>query len=852
MADPTAPDDHGSRKAGASRKNGFWQPWIPLTVLVLLIAIANWRVFVESNTSFNVIFDLVRQYMPARWFAIDSLSHASVPGWNPYNATGVPFVASQYGAYYPPYFIRDLLMAVTGARPTPKVMSLFAVEEMALAGIGMLMLARSLGVAKVAAVIGGLAFGLSGFMVGHTGHPPIINGALWLPWAVWALVVLARRVTPLAICGLAGAMAMPLLAGHLPTAASVWFVLGAIAVALATGRGISRRSFRPSITFIAASAVGALLAAGLSGIHLIPELEFVSQSARTQGGFEFATSFSYPRRALPLLGAPHIFGAGSDAFTGPPFFWEYWGYTGMLALLLAPLALFRRRRAEVDGYEPSPRSTALVLGAMAVLAVLLMLGKFGPLYGPLFAISEQLGRIRVPARWVLVFDFSIALLAALGADALISHRRSTRPNTGSGSDSGSDSEATSRPGLPLWPALGAGLLIGGSIASVVIAWPSIFNGVDPEEISRRGAVLALSLLLASLGWIVGMRRATKPRFRRALGWGGVLLLTFDLAVSSTGFMLISTNRPIPDEAASRRAAELAWSDGLVTPTSVPLYRIETDSGALHDGTDAGFLWNQPRSNGEDSLVILKYHELRSEMGPSESPGAQFDLFTRPEVGLEVLDLLGAHYLITPRDGLPPELTTKYAHVGTYEGASLYRRNEPPPRAWITTRAVIAEDTSANAYAAARLDPLIWAVLSRPPPDPLPDGITSTLLPATPPSPTRNSSVTVEANDREYIRYAVNSDDGGILVASELYYPGWRAFIDGVETPVLEAQHALRGVQVPAGKHTVEYRFESASIRLGARLTAASLGIIVLLAALTMVIRRRRRIQLRSPDAHRSA
>ena len=56
-------------------------------------------------------------------------------------------------------------------------------------------------------------------------------------------------------------------------------------------------------------------------------------------------------------------------------------------------------------------------------------------------------------------------------------------------------------------------------------------------------------------------------------------------------------------------------------------------------------------------------------------------------------------------------------------------------------------------------------------------------------------------------YESESTENGIAVFSEVYYKTWKAFIDGEEVPVLRANYILRAVEVPAGKHTIEFRCE---------------------------------------------
>src|SRR5205807_1388012 len=84
------------------------------------------------------------------------------------------------------------------------------------------------------------------------------------------------------------------------------------------------------------------------------------------------------------------------------------GYVGVAGLVLAGLGL-------VGGHR---RAEAALLGAVVLGALLLALGQFGPLYPVLYSFVPGLGLFRVPARWLFVASFGLALLAAIGVDQL--------------------------------------------------------------------------------------------------------------------------------------------------------------------------------------------------------------------------------------------------------------------------------------------------------------------------------------------------------------------------------------------------------------------------------------------------
>lgn len=91
-----------------------------------------------------------------------------------------------------------------------------------------------------------------------------------------------------------------------------------------------------------------------------------------------------------------------------------------------------------------------------------------------------------------------------------------------------------------------------------------------------------------------------------------------------------------------------------------------------------------------------------------------------------------------------------------------------------------------------------------------------------------SKITFIENRNDYIKYTSSSKTNGIAVFSEVYYPyGWKATIDGKEVPIAKVNYALRALSVPAGEHTIEFRFEPSSFIIGDRISLI-VGIISIL------------------------
>lgn len=95
----------------------------------------------------------------------------------------------------------------------------------------------------------------------------------------------------------------------------------------------------------------------------------------------------------------------------------------------------------------------------------------------------------------------------------------------------------------------------------------------------------------------------------------------------------------------------------------------------------------------------------------------------------------------------------------------------------------------------------------------------------------------EANEA---KYEVDSEQGGLLVFSEVYYPGWTAAVDGQPVEVGRANYVLRAINVPAGKHEVVFEFKPQSIQTTETIAYVALGVLALLivAAIVWSIKRK--------------
>jgi hypothetical protein len=191
----------------------------------------------------------------------------------------------------------------------------------------------------------------------------------------------------------------------------------------------------------------------------------------------------------------------------------------------------------------------------------------------------------------------------------------------------------------------------------------------------------------------------------------------------------------------------------------------------------------------------------------------------------LLDLLHVRYLVLDT-ALPPErddvveLTAGAREVFRTRRAIVYERDATRPHAWIVhdVRPVAAGEALPLLTSGA-IDPYQTALVEGSPPE--------TAVPEA--SSTESARVTRYEPDR--LTIATESAAPGLLVLSEIYASGWRAIVDGAEVPVLPTDHALRGVPLPAGEHTVELLYDPLSLRVGVGISGlAAMATIAVFAA----------------------
>ena len=263
--------------------------------------------------------------------------------------------------------------------------------------------ARVLGIDRFPAMVSSIAFVFSGFMLAQFNHWTFVDTVVWLP-AILACVVRADQSGRVGWGALGGtALGVALLAGAPQFAMYNAFAVGGLALVLLGRRVSAGRSWGGlALACLLVPVVGL----GLAAVQLLPVWSVATDSYRANLGFNWKAQGSLSPSALFQLGLP--------AAIRPLTTWlddETYFYPGILPAILAGFALTFRWDWRV-GFHAT-----LGLGAL-----LLALGDNLPLYRLAFDLVPGVALFRIPARILVLVNFSVAILAALGAERLLGTR----------------------------------------------------------------------------------------------------------------------------------------------------------------------------------------------------------------------------------------------------------------------------------------------------------------------------------------------------------------------------------------------------------------------------------------------
>ncbi len=734
----------------------------------------------------SVTSDCAFSYLPRRVFATRMIRAGEVPLWNPHQFCGAPFLADYQSAVLYP-----VNLALYSVDPFTQ-MDLYIYIHFLVAAVFTYLFARRLGVSPGGSLVSAFAFTFSGFMATRYGQPTFVSTAAWIPAVLFFGEGLVQKPCLRRAGMLAGAVAMCILAGfpQIVLLAVYGLVLYMILrVALLRGRG-SRMRLAVFGLLAFSIAVGGLVAA----FQLLPTYELSTYSYRKALPYEMILSSAHHRLVALKYFVPDALGHPLDREVGvvskglakvdiPYGFNQNYvgttGYVGVLTLVLALLALVRPRRSMLP---------FIVLAGLALAAV------FGtPVLRVFYCLLPGFKFSRID-RIVVMYMFGVSMLAGFGFDL--------------GSELKMHSALTPRSDRRNMVAAAAfgifavvlGMWLRTSGAEAIVRATDGYVGIDvfrPYLAAKAAAFMAFALIATIFVMLSGFR----PMSARTFTIVALCILLADLLPFAARFKVSQRADEVlpPSEFVEALPAKTGRSRIVkyaadVLPASTPtLLGIDDVHGYNALNIDH---YIEVLGAVDSTVISTENAALRRRIGPLSSKEA---------LGSPVLDMMNAAYILT-------------AVLIQGKGQPVRVNNEGVlPRAYLVAGAhwFGTYDEVLDYMKTGRFDPRREVLL-------VGEGAAACDSVAAP-----GRVGIVSYRPHEVVMGAEAAGDCYLFI-SDTYYPGWKATVDGSETPVLRANYAFRALSVPEGKHEVRMFFDSASFRIGIILSIAGLVLLAVL------------------------
>ena len=787
-----------------------------LGAMALATAVFFWEALLMRGTFF--VQDVMVQNYPFRDFFASALKEFEFPLWHPGINCGFPlFAEGQAGALYPFNLLLGLLL------PTYVGLNLSVIVHTWLAAAGTYGFTRLLGCRRSAALTAAITYAFSGFLIVRAMSQNYQAVAAWFPMLFLLSELVLQRRRPWTWLGLmAAVVGLQFLAGH--PQATLYGLVAAGLYGFVRGMSAGAGRSRVIALVVAVPALGAALAA----VQLLPTWELVQLSGRGDGlPWETFVSMSMPPERLITLLLPNFYGNSSMGtyWAGEHgFFIQLCPYIGILPLLLCFSAT--RNRADVP--------TAFFVG-LGVLALLLSLGKYTTLYSLIYQLPG-LSFFRIPTRFLLWWALGAAVLAGLGLDRMLAGGRPS-----------SSSIAVPPPsrGWPFAWTVAAAACLGS------LLWVNrqvLSTGISQWLTQSSPAGDMLSLYCGDLAWdgmrLLAMSAAAWILFARfwrgvssSWGWGVAALVFIDLYSFGASFNPLipaETYTHIPASAqAIRERTQQRDDDGSVLeastgkPSTVSPFRVVSTISERSSPYDWHSAWALDRTSYIRYPETLRMYSATLYGLDNTLPGwSPLHLrshwqFIRGYPAL--LKVANARFQIAHNTLRNSKLDL--VHDGIVK---VYEDPDFLPRAYVVDADTVISQASSRLrfMRGDEFEPARRVVLSRRPWKEAENASGNASASSTASGRAFESRIT--HYEPEEVRIVLGPHDGGLLVLSDTYYPGWRAWVDDLEVPIAEANHVFRAVPLKSDAREVVFRFMPISFRVGVWISMAS-ALLVLVA-----------------------
>ena len=728
--------------------------------------------------------DILTYYYPLYEFFYQNLAAGKLILWNPYQACGIPTIATlQGGFFYPPHLLYLLL-------PTHAALAVLNSLHLVWIGLSTFLLARALPLRTPAATGAGISCALGVIFHNEQMTPNLLEASAWLPLGALASLQLARGPQWPWGAVLAISTAASALAGYPQATVYCAYAWGWVFIAqLVSSRRRAREWIRALIWFTTSAALGAFIAA----VQLLPAAELSSEGIR----------------GLGAISLEHMFPYGWPGLRGLNRVTQLVGPVGS-ALVVVSLTN-RRLRGE--------------MATFAILAVTTFLVTLGPAT-PIFAAYERLpllGAFRIPTRILFVTGFALSLLVGIGIETASGMGRKAAPRQGVKRVHQKLVRLVLAAALITWATLAVRLDLGGEglrgVASLLVLVCTLL--VVARAACRGQAIVSALAVVLTLAVVADVLLAPFLRLKLPYTSSGYIRRYHQQApimkrlIDAPDRVWILDHGGTPDLPANLASVFRIRSIDAYEPFSLNRQR-EYLTYLVTGRLPAREEFPRPRRVGRPRRRIPAAFSGR--LSSLVKNTNLMDLGSRARL----LDLMAMRYFLAPGPAIRnPSVRSSLRYLDLLPAGTdpnlgssieLFENPRSLPRAFVTYNAAPAprKKRLLDLMSRKKFDPLQRSFVEERGEGP---GMESDL---------RGHPARIVRDEEHVVEIAAAARADGLLVLADTFYPGWTAAVDGKPARIERVNYLFRGVSLTKGTHHVRFEFKPGSFRLGAGISLLAL------------------------------
>jgi hypothetical protein len=578
------------------------------------------------------------------------------------------------------------------------------------------------------------------------------------------------------------ALGFQILAGHMQVSVYTYMliVIYIIFYFFQTGKKLR-------IKYIILTIAPLFLSVLISLPQVLASAELAKFSWRGKLTYEFFTEYSFAPYHFITIIFPYLYGGGAGKEMWAPWaFSDFMVYMGILPILIATITFVTLWKQSIH---------IKFYGIISFIAVFLMLGKYNPLYKVMFYIPGY-NMFRVPARNMVMLQLAVSILFAIGLNVIFNNTNLAKI-------------LIKRVLIGIATCF---IIAAAAITALKIVMPMLpYEVANVDPFSLKNASILLPLFIIILSFVV-VYIAYKYSFK-TLALLIIVLVIID--IGSFAFLMQS------------RQYWLNY-DRLDALCNAELYKIineQNNSRTAFVDIEQVLTYvpcNLHSFNGYDPNMLKKY-QILSEVHFQYGYHYNWEKLIKNN---NVLSMCNVKYLATKYNSESEDdkilnllkTNSNYRKIAEFKNLVVYVNLHYLPRVYFVKHIDVVDDINEakKKIENMKMNMQEMAFIFK-----------KDFQKITKKTFNLGVAKIISYNPNNIIVEAL-SDGEGFMVISEIYYPGWRAYVDGKEAELFEVNALLRGVIVPNGKHIVMLKYQPAYLYFGIIVSIFSFIIVIML------------------------